>query len=306
MPHARVQAIRSVDIAAANISVVARFYQNIWALQPVMATDKARYFRGTGKHHQILGVHERQIPGLIRAVFDAPDRGTVDALHLAVVTAAVGPVDAPRDLTWPGGGYGFGFKDPEGRNLAVVCDVADHGGANADEPDRVRKISHINLNTGDPELTCRYFVEVLGFRRIDETGMLIFLNCNTDHHSVVLHKGGGATLNHVAFEMPDLDSVMRGVGRMRDNGYPIEWGVGRHGPGKNVFSYFAGPEEMPIEYTSEMDQVDDSYEFHGPAYWKWPPNRTDRWGVTNPPTARLKRIQQLFAFSADGYQLDME
>jgi len=304
MPQARVQAIRSVDIAAANVAVVCGFYQNVWALRPVIETAKAHYFRGTGKFHHILGVHERQIPGLIRAVFDASDRKTVDTLYATVLAAGVGPVDEPRELNWPGGGYGFGCKDPEGRNLAVVCDVADHGGANADEPDRVRKISHINLNTGDHERSCRFFVEALGFRLIDETRALMFLNCNADHHSVVLHKGGGPTLNHIAFEMRDIDSMMRGVGRMRDNGYPIEWGVGRHGPGKNAFSYFAGPEEMPIEYTSEMDQVDGSYEFHGPDYWKWPPNRLDRWGVTDPPTARLKRIQQLFAFSADGYRLD--
>ena len=45
---------------------------------------------------------------------------------------------------------------------------------------------------------------------------------------------------------------------MRDSGYPLEWGVGRHGAGNNVFGYFAGPEEFPIEYTAEVMQIDDS------------------------------------------------
>ena len=27
---------------------------------------------------------------------------------------------------------------------------------------------------------------------------------------------------------------------LRDAGYPIEWGVGRHGPGNNAFAYFIG------------------------------------------------------------------
>ena len=62
--------------------------------------------------------------------------------------------------------------------------------------------------------------------------------------------------------MPDLESCMRGGGRMRDAGYPIEWGPGRHGSGNNVFCYFAGPEEFPIEYTAEVLQIDDCYEFH--------------------------------------------
>jgi len=102
--------------------------------------------------------------------------------------------------------------------------------------------------------------------------------------------------------MMDLDSVMRGAGRMRDAGYPIEWGVGRHGPGNNVFAYFAGPEEIPLEYTAEVLQIDDSYQPHGPDYWKFPPGRSDQWGVTDPQTPRLARIQELFRFSEDGFR----
>ena len=44
---------------------------------------------------------------------------------------------------------------------------------------------------------------------------------------------------------------------MRDAGYPIEWGVGRHSAGNNVFAYFAGPDEFPLEYTAEVAQIDD-------------------------------------------------
>jgi catechol 2,3-dioxygenase len=96
--------------------------------------------------------------------------------------------------------------------------------------------------------------------------------------------------------MPDLDSVMRMAGTMREAGYPIEWGVGRHGPGNNVFAYFAGPEEIPIECTAEVLQIDDCYRYRGPDEWSFPPGRTDQWGVTGPPSARIKRIQDIFRF----------
>ena len=79
---------------------------------------------------------------------------------------------------------------------------------------------------------------------------------------------------------------MRGMGRMKDNGYPIEWGPGRHGPGNNVFAYFCGPDEVPIEYTSEVLQVDDGYVTRGSDYWKFPPGRSDQWGITQPRSAR--------------------
>jgi hypothetical protein len=80
------------------------------------------------------------------------------------------------------------------------------------------------------------------FWRGGAEGELRFLRCNAWHAALVVGFSGGPTLNHVAFEMPDLDSVMRGIGRMRDHGYPVEWGPGRHGPGDNVFAYFCGPE----------------------------------------------------------------
>jgi catechol 2,3-dioxygenase len=71
-----------------------------------------------------------------------------------------------------------------------------------------------------------------------------------------------------------------------------------------VFAYFCGPEEVPIEYTGEMQQVDDSYRVGAPADWTWPPGRLDHWGITPGPSARVKAAQRRFAFSADGYCLE--
>jgi catechol 2,3-dioxygenase len=107
----------------------------------------------------------------------------------------------------------------------------------------------------------------------------------------------------MAFELPDIDSVMRGAGRMRDAGYPIEWGVGRHGAGNNVFAYFAGPEEVPLEYTAEVLQIDETYTPHGPEYWRFPPGRMDQWGVTAPHTPRWKRIQEMHHFTPGAYRM---
>jgi catechol 2,3-dioxygenase len=186
----------------------------------------------------------------------------------------------------------------------VVCGAADHAEEHLDEPDRPRKITHVNLNSADANKTCRFFTQVLGFRVADETDLFVFLRCNSDHHSVVIARADAPTLNHIAFEMPDLDSVMRGAGRLKDHGYPIEWGPGRHGAGNNVFAYFAGPDELPIEYTAEVLQVDETYVCRGPDYWRFPPGRSDQWGITNPRSPRLKRIQSMFGFTADGYRLE--
>ena len=295
---ASVRGVRCVDVSVGNIQHTAKFYGGIWGLEEVARSTDARYYRGTGKYHHIFALFDHGRPALLRIIFDAADRDTVDKLHRNVVNAKVSGVENPHPLARPGGGYGFGFKDPEGRNLAVVCDVADHADAGI-EPDRPIKITHVNLNSANAKMTHRFYVDTLGFRLSDESDLFYFMRCNSDHHAILIAKMTTPTLNHISFEMKDVDSVMRGAGRLKDHGYPIEWGPGRHGAGSNMFCYFAGPEELPIEYTTDIEQVDDTYIFHGPDYWKWPPNRTDRWGVTEPRSPRLKRIQELYYFAED-------
>ena len=87
-------------------------------------------------------------------------------------------------------------------------------------------------------------------------------------------------------------AVMRGGGRMRDAGFEIVWGPGRHGPGNNAFNYFVGPFGEVIEYTAEVEQIDHHYVVGGPSDWTWPPGRVDQWGVSAPPGETLKSAQR--------------
>jgi catechol 2,3-dioxygenase len=302
MSTARVRALRSVEIAMTDVGKAMRFFTDIWNLIPVGEAAGAQLLRGSGAFHHILAIRQAPHTAMVRMTFDAADRETVDAIHAQAIAHGLKSIEKPHTLKAPHGDYGFGFKDPEGRNIAVVCGVKDHAGV-ADHPDRPRKISHINLNNSDPDATFACFRDVLGFKLSDTTRKMRFVSCNSDHHSVVLGFGGGTTLNHIAFEMPDLDAVMRGAGRMRDDGRPIEWGPGRHGPGNNVFCYFLGPENVPIEYTAEMMQIDDSYRVGGPDDWKWPPGRLDHWGITAKASERIEVAGQNYRFTDDGWRL---
>jgi catechol 2,3-dioxygenase-like lactoylglutathione lyase family enzyme/predicted enzyme related to lactoylglutathione lyase len=294
-----IRGVRSVDLVASNLGEAARFYEDVWYLAPVERRNEAQYFRGTGAYHHVLGLHAGTRPAVVRIVFDVADRDSIVLLHRAISAAGV-KADAPAQYSTPGGGYGFGCKDPEGRNLIFVCNCADHADA-ADCADRPRKIAHVNLNTRGFDASLDFFTRTLGFRLVDENAPLWFLHCaNSDHCSIVLAKTGMPTLNHVAFEMPDCDSMMRGIGRMKDSGYPVEWGPGRHGPGNNLFAYFCGPDEVPLEYTAEVLQIDDSYEPRSSAFWKYAPGRSDQWGITQPRSPRYYRVQRLFGFTVDG------
>ena len=297
MPTGDITGLRGVDLGVRDVAASARFYSDTWRLGVVAERNGSVYLRGSGAYHHVLALHPRAAPQLLCINLAANDRAAVDRLHAGVQAAGATRVDAPARITEPGGGYGFTFMDPEGRVLRVLAGDAHHADA-CRLPDRPEKITHLVLNTPRQEDAAAFWVKALGFE-VSDRSLLTFIRCNTDHHSIAFHPGDQSSLHHIAFEMDGIDSVMRGAGRMRDAGHPIEWGLGRHGPGNNVFAYFVGPEDFVIEYTAEIEQVDAGYRVREPREWAYPPGHSDLWGVTPPPSERMKAAQKKIGFSGD-------
>ena len=239
-----VRGVRSIELEMSDVPLAIKFFTEVWNLGESATSDRAAYLRGTSHYHHVLVLHSAQESTSVRRiVFDARDRGSVDGLHARIKPQTQQCAD-PGDFTNPGGGYGFDFVDPEGRRLAIVCDVDDHSDA-SDIKDRPRKIAHVNLNAIDVDQTNAFLIENLGFKLIDQSGPLSFLHCdNSDHSSIVVCGTARPTINHIAFELPDLEAVMRGAGRMRDAGYPIEWGPGRHVPATTYSRTSRGPRKF--------------------------------------------------------------
>src|SRR5258708_22719536 len=102
-----------------------------------------------------------------------------------------------------------------------------------------------------------------------------FVGCDRVHQGIGYAQSDNSLLNHIAFEMTDIDAVMRGIGRMKDAGMATFWGPGRHGPGNNVFAYFVAPFGAAVEDTAEVQRVGSSYTTGQPDDCRWPPNPTD-------------------------------
>jgi catechol 2,3-dioxygenase-like lactoylglutathione lyase family enzyme len=298
MARAHVTTLRTVDFGVTDLAARHKFYTEIWGLATVAEIDGSVYLRGTGPHHHIVALHQRKQAEMLRIDLLAPDRQAVAALRAEVSAAGATEVEAPAAITEPGGGYGFAFKDPEGRTVRILCGDQTHADAGPAR-DRPRKLSHCVLNSADPTRVTEFYQRALGFTLSDQTAAMTFIRCNSDHHSIAFVKAPHPSLHHVAFEMPEIESVMRGAGRMRDAGFPIEWGVGRHGPGNNVFAYFLSPDDMVIEYTAEVEQVDERYVAHGPDYWRWPEGRSDHWGIAVGPTERMRASHDRITFAPD-------
>ena len=299
MTHASscVSALRSVALNVPDLALAESFYTQVWHLDVVTKTTDAIYFRATGADHHVLALHQAPGPARIRNVtLRARDRQALDAVAQAAPLAG-GRVIAPlSQVNEPGGGEAISVVDPDGRVFRLVHGDERHADAH-EAKDKPIRLAHAVLNSHDVEQTRQFMTSVFDFSLSDRTRIMAFMRCNSDHHSIALGDTDNDALNHIAFLMPDLESVMRGGGRMKDAGFGIEWGPGRHGPGDNAFNYFVGPFDIVIEYTAEVQQIDDSYTAGQPSDWTWPPGRVDQWGISMPPSARLKEAQKAILFA---------
>ncbi len=285
--------IRSIELHTPARAAAVAFLTNTWGLLDAGKSGATAYLRGTEDHSHVLSLTDADAPGLGAVTFS----GTGEELErirarASAAGARMGPVAA---LDEPGGGSGFLLAGPEGRVFRFVTGDA-RVPARPGEADRPLQVTHVVLNARDREACTRFLVDVFGFRLSDRTGFMNFVRCDSVHHSIALAQSDAPSLNHIAFEMPDLDSVMRGVGRLKDAGFPSVWGPGRHGPGNNVFAYFATPFGAICEYTSEVQRIGEDYRVGGPDDWKWPPRRVDHWGVSARDTAAMSAAEKNFRF----------
>lgn len=292
-----IEAVRSVALNVPDLAQAETFYTQVWRLDVAHRSEHAIYLRGTGSDHHLLALYARgAVPQIRQVTLRARSLDALRAVAEAVPRAGGTLLSPIGPLTNdPAGGTGLTLRDPHGRVIQVV-----HGDARGEDTgpqrDRPVRLTHVVLNSHAVDETQRFFTDALGFTLADRTVAIAFMNCNRDHHTLAVGVADNDALNHIAFLMPDVDSVMRGGGRMKDAGHPIEWGPGRHGPGNNLFNYFIDPFGIVIEYTAEVEQVDDSYVPRGPAEWKWPPGRVDQWGISPPPGATLKAAQRRVLF----------
>jgi catechol 2,3-dioxygenase-like lactoylglutathione lyase family enzyme len=275
----KVTEIRYVGFGVPDLETERRFYADKWRLRQVADRDGLIYFAAEGHDElYVLRLRQTEHPRVDVIALAAASCDDVDALFAKVEAAACRVVHPPRPLETLGGGYGFRFFSPDGLPFEVSSGVA-RGTARKLLPREAipERISHIVLHSPDHKAAAQFFVDVLGFRVSDWLGdFMVFLRCNEWHHRIALLPGPPC-LNHVAYDLANVDEMMRGIARLAQADVEIRWGPGRHTAGNNTFSYFVTPNGFAVEYTAELERVDEAT--WQPTVYQPGPGIMDQWGI---------------------------
>lgn len=275
----RVNDVRYIGYAVPDLETERAFYSDIWKLKEVNEEAGLVYFATEG-HDELYVARLRQdeTRRIDVVALATESRDDVDALHGKVVASGCKIIFEPRDLDQFGGGYGFRFFNPDGMPFEISADV-ERGTARPLEPREgiPEKISHFVFHSPQHKEITQWFIDVLGFKLSDWIGdFMSLIRCNSAHHRIAFLPGPPC-LNHVAYDLPNVDEMMRGLKRLRKAGFDTVWGPGRHTAGNNTFSYFVTPAGFAVEYTAELEVVD--FENWEPSVFTPAPDILDQWGI---------------------------
>ena len=285
--------LRSVELQIPQADAAVEFLEGVWGLIGAGESGRTRYLRGTGEHPYVMAISEGASPAVLSVTFSGT-KPELARIRSRAVKAGIRIEESSPDSDEPGAPKGFRVVGPEGQRFRFVNDRKP--AQRIKDPDRPIALTHVPINVSDADACTKFAVEVLGFRVSDRTRIMDFIRCDRTHHALAFVRTGVSALHHMAFEMRDLDAVMRNVGRLKDRGIEPAWGPGRHGPGNNVFAYYIAPFGAVLEYTSEIQRVDDRYRVGGPEDWKWPPGRVDHWGLSGRDDSKLHAAERNFRF----------
>jgi catechol 2,3-dioxygenase-like lactoylglutathione lyase family enzyme len=288
--------LRHVDLAVPDYDKQLEFYSGVWGLTQVAGDSGLSFLAAEGSPEQyVVRLRKAEEKRLDLIAFGAATPADVDALADRLIAAGVRLISAPDALGTLGGGYGFRFFDVDGRTVEVSADVETRQHRRIEEKEAIPvRLSHVVLNSPDLNRTRAWYERHLSFALSDTLAsphlgeVMHFMRINPQHHSLALAKGPHTALHHISFELRGVDEYLRGTGRLLRAGVRKIWGPGRHLAGDNTFSYFLDPHGNTVEYTTELELLDEDT-WHPQVYDFSRPEVTDQWGTANPMNELVAR-----------------
>jgi catechol 2,3-dioxygenase-like lactoylglutathione lyase family enzyme len=291
--------LRHVDLAVPDYDKQLDFYAGVWGLTKVAEDSGISFLAAEGSPEQyIVRLRKAKEKRLDLISYGAANPADVDTIAAQLLAGGVQLISEPGKVDTPGGGYGFRFFDIDGRTIEVSADVEARRHRRVEEKESIPvRLSHVVLNSTDATATRAWYEQHLGFRLSDSLSIphmgeiMHFMRISSQHHSMAIASGPHTSLQHISFEMRGIDEYMRGSGRVMRSGARKIWGPGRHMAGDNTFTYFLDPHGNTVEYTTELEELDEDT-WHPHIYDLSQPENSDQWGTANPMNEMVGKEMQ--------------
>lgn len=253
-----------------------------FGLHCVARTPTALYMRGTDPT-QYLHVTEKGEPAFLGSGWYAKSEDDLRGLARLPGASGIEHIDAP------GGGLRVRLQDPNGYAVEVVYGIeplaaipvqprtlnSGHQPLNRAgtlmrvkaAPSAVKRIAHVVIFTPRFAETLQWYRARLGLISSDDlyvgTQDNVIASFNrlnrgedyVDHHSFFCMVSEQAGLNHISFEVNDLDDVYIGHEHLANKHYKHVWGIGRHLLGSQIYDYWEDPWGRVHEHWTDSDRL---------------------------------------------------
>ena len=294
MPIVSVTDLHHVALAVPDLESERRFFGGTWGLKEVAEQDGKIYFAAVGSPHPyVIRLRQDAEKKTDLLGFLAATPADVDAIYAQALALGAKAISAPAAALSYGGGYSARFFDIDGHAVELIAGATQREARQVAPSEAIPVgLSHIVLHSPDVPKLAKFYEEALGFKLSDWVGQfMIFMRCNPAHHRIAIMRGPAA-LNHIAFGVNTIDDLMLGLSRLTSDGIKLFWGPGRHTAGNNTFSYYNSPNGNAVEYTSDLEDIDEATWV--PTTYPMSPQIVDRWG-----TGRLLNNEPPHTMGAD-------
>jgi catechol 2,3-dioxygenase-like lactoylglutathione lyase family enzyme len=155
---------------------------------------------------------------------------------------------------------------------------------------RPQRLGHVVLNVRDLEASVRFYRDIVGLEVSDYIGdQMAFLRCTEEHHNLALaripadapHRDdlyvpGRPGLEHFSFRLGSLQEIEAAAEMIKAAGIEIVRGIGKHGPGENLFLVFKDPDGNYVEFYAEMVEITANQPYT-PRVWENNLDAFDQW-----------------------------
>jgi catechol 2,3-dioxygenase-like lactoylglutathione lyase family enzyme len=189
-----------------------------------------------------------------------------------------GPLALARNPSPLFDGTAFAAADPDGNVVAF--------GRRMDVPDAPAdalpaRLQHVAFRTPNIERMAAFYTDMLGFvvsdRVEDSAGTLraCFMRTDHEHHSLALFGSAETRLDHISSETGNVGELTAWADRIAARRVPLHWGIGRHGPGNDLFFMVKDPDDNLIEISAELERCDSGRPVN---VWPHEPWTLNLWG----------------------------